>query len=116
MKTTTTNFADFGYRERKLAAELLTASVEQGFPEDFNDDGVEIMMNCNSGYVFFTNSDFQVAMMNGDDLESFYTLPWSGEEGFAEELRELDLEDLHEEDIEYMVEHDIIEEVDEDGS
>ena len=37
---TTTNLAGFGWRERKMAAELLTASCEQGFPEDFEDEDV----------------------------------------------------------------------------
>lgn len=83
---TTTNFAEFGWRERKLAAELLTASCKQGFPQDFYDEDVQIMMNKNSGNVFFTNSEYQVAMMNGDDLESFYSLPYSGIEGFKDEL------------------------------
>jgi hypothetical protein len=84
--TTTTNFADFGYREREMAEELLKASRVQGFPEDFYVDEVTIMMNMNSGNVFFTNSDFQVAMMNGDDLESFYSCPICGHEGFADEM------------------------------
>jgi hypothetical protein len=103
---TTTNFADFGNRERYMAEELLRASREQGFPEDFEQDEVQIMMNRNSGNVFFTNSDYQVAMMNGDDLEIFHTLPYGGEEGFACDLR--DLRDLHEEDVEYLVQNGII--------
>ena len=45
MNTTTTNIADFGAREREMAAELLAASVKQGFPENFDQDGVELMMN-----------------------------------------------------------------------
>jgi len=80
----TSDFTKFGSRERAMAAELLTASAEQGFPEDFEDDGVKIMMNMNSGYVFLTNSDFQVAMMNDDKLESFYSCPECGNEGFAD--------------------------------
>ncbi len=84
--TTTTDLSQFGYRERKLAAEILTASVEQGFPDDFTDDGVTVMMNMNSGNVFLTNDEFQVAMMNGDKLESFYSCPMCGHEGFAEDM------------------------------
>ena len=89
MNVTTTNFADFGWRERRMAADLLVASCEQGFPDDFDDEGVEIMMNRNSGNVFFTNSEYQVCMLNGDDLESFYSTPYHGHEGFAEELQEM---------------------------
>ena len=85
-ESTTTDFSKFGSRERRLAGELLRASENQGFPEDFNADGVTIMMNLNSGNVFFTNEDCQVAMMNGDELESFYSCPNCGNEGFAEEV------------------------------
>ena len=107
-EVTTTNFADFGWRERKMAAELLTASCEHGFPKDFSEDGVVIMMNRNSGNVFFTNEEYQVAMMNGDELESFYTTPYRGHEGFADELKEEfegDKDSWNKEDVEYL--HDI---------
>ena len=83
---TTTNFADFGYREREMAEELLKASRVQGFPEDFEQDEITIMMNQNSGNVFFTNSEYQVAMMNDDKLESFYSCPYCGHEGFLDEM------------------------------
>lgn len=84
---TTTDLSEFGHRERKMAAQLLTASSDHGLPEDFYDDGVTVMMNKNSGNVFLTNSDFQVAMMNGDNLESFYSCPQCGHEGFKDEMQ-----------------------------
>lgn len=102
---TTTNLADFGWRERRMAAELLTASCDQGFPEDFEDEGVVLMMNRNSGNVFFTNEEYQVCMMNGDKLESFYSTPYSGHEGFAEDLLndyEQNGDSWNEEDIQYL--------------
>jgi hypothetical protein len=97
---TTTNFAEFGYREKEMAEELLREMRLQGLPEDFYDDEVTVMFNKFSGYVFLINSDYQVAMMNGDKLESYYTLPYSGEEGFLEDILELDLD--HDEDKEYI--------------
>ena len=99
---TTTDFSRFGYREREMAEELLKASRENGFPEDFEQDGLQIMMNMNSGNVFFTNSEFQVAMMNGEDLESFYNSPYEGKEGFFDELLE-EYEDMHPEDQEWFM-------------
>lgn len=87
-ENTTTDFAKFGYREREMAEDLLRAWREQGLPDDFENNKVEIMMNFNSGYVFLTNEDFQVAMMNDEKLESFYTDFNTGEEGFLEELSE----------------------------
>lgn len=83
---TTTNLSDFGYRELEMLEELLRAMREQGLPEDFYNDEVHPMMNQISGNVFLTNSEYQVAMMNGDKLESFYTLSYHGSEGFLDEL------------------------------
>lgn len=91
---TTTDFSKFGYRERKLAIELLTAWNEQGLPEDFGDNEVVIMFNCHSGAVFLTNSDGIVAMLNGEELEIFYSDPETDEEGFKNELSEEALERL----------------------
>ena len=85
---TTTDLAKFGHREREMAAELLAALSTQGAPEHFDTAGVTVMMNMHSGYVFLTNEDFDVAMMNGDKLESFFTCPNCGSEGFADEIHE----------------------------
>jgi hypothetical protein len=84
--TTTTDFSKFGSRERAFAEVLLRAWNEQGLPEDFYNDEVTIMLNLNSGDVFLTNSEFQVAMMNCNTLEIFYTDFETGEEGFLDEL------------------------------
>ena len=104
-KITTTNLADFGWRERKLAGELRMASCEQGFPVDFKVSGVQIMMNRVSRNVFFVNDENQVAMMNSDKLESFYITPCSGYEGFADELLKMYNKDKHiwnQEDIDFL--------------
>mgnify|MGYP001557947668 CR=1 FL=1 len=82
----TTDFAKFGYRERKMAEDLLHAWNEDGLPEDFNNDEVVIMMNKNSGNVFLTNSEFQAAMMNGKKIETFYNCGQCGNEGFKEDV------------------------------
>lgn len=87
-EVTTTDFSKFGYRERKIAEVLLKIWNENGLPEDFYNNEVTIMFNTNSGNVFLTNSEFQVAMMNGDKLESFYIDFETGEEGFKDELSE----------------------------
>ena len=85
-EVTTTDFAKFGYREKRMARELLEAMEDQGLPKDFYDNEVTIMMNFNSGNVFITNSEYQVAMLNGDKLEMFYTCFECGNEGFAEDI------------------------------
>ncbi len=90
MKTqeiTTTNLADFGKRERWLLVELLQAWDTQSLPEEFCDDEVHPMMNRNSGNVFLTNSEFQVAMMNGNKLEMWHHCGNCGHEGFEEDCK-----------------------------
>lgn len=87
---TTTDLAKFGNREKAMAGELLLAMEKQGLPEDFLDEEVTVMMNFNSGNVFLTNSEFQVAMMNGEKLESFYSCPNCGAEGFLDEVKDID--------------------------
>lgn len=99
---TTKDLNEFGNRERAMAEELLRAWRKQGLPDDFYDDKVEIMMNTYSGNVFLTNSDYQVAMMNGDYLESFYTLHYNGDEGFLEDFEDYKEDDLHKEDWEQL--------------
>lgn len=87
---TTDDFSKFGYRERKMAEELLHEWNENGLPEGFYEEEVSIMMNTHSGNVFLTNMDCQVAMMNGDKLELFHYCPDCGKEGFREEFEETD--------------------------
>jgi hypothetical protein len=111
---TITDLAKFGWREKKMAAELLITMCEQGLPEGFEDDEVTIMMNTNSGNVFLTNSEYQTAMMNGDKLEMWHFLPYSGQEGFAEDLKDIDIETLNQDDIDYLVQNGIIEEQEEE--
>lgn len=83
--TTTTNLADFGSRERAMLITLLTAWQEQGIPDDFYNEDVQPMMNQSSGNVFLTNSEHEVAMMNGDKLEMWHICYNCGNEGFAED-------------------------------
>lgn len=96
----TENLADFGSRERAMAAELLAA----GLPAGFNDDDVKLAFNRDSGNVFLVNSDCQVAMMNGDSIEQFYSTPYACLEGFiCDLLVENDPNDINSEDAEYIL-------------
>lgn len=96
----TENLADFGSRERTMAAELLA----QRLPDGFSDDGVKLAMNRNSGFVFLVNAEYQCAMMNGDTLEIFHSTPYDGIEGFLSDLiAENEPGDLHREDAEYII-------------
>lgn len=102
---TTTNLAAFGMSEIAELRDILTAWLDYGLPDDFYEDGVTPMLNRNSGNVFLTNSDYQVAMLADGRLESWYFTPYSGHEGFLEDL----VDDYRsypdnwdEEDIEYL--------------
>ena len=96
----TEDLSEFGYRELEEAGKLLSA-VKNGLPEDFYNDGVELYFNTHSGYVFLSNSDYQVAIEEEGKLVSFYTTPYEGREGTLEELLE-EYEDMHSEDKEYI--------------
>jgi len=103
---TTTDLSEFGNRELGIAGEILTAYEENNLTQlaidYFNKDEVTVMMNKYSGNVFLTNSDFQVLMMNGDDLDLFIVTPYDGREGFMEELME-EYNDMHNKDKEHLL-------------
>ena len=84
---TTTNLAEFGYRELAIAGEILTAYADRkdACPY-FTGEGVQLMMNTHSGNVFLTDEDCNVLMMNGSKLEGFYSTPYEGHEGFLKDL------------------------------
>jgi hypothetical protein len=84
-EVTTTNFVDFGSRERGMLLDILQAWEKDGLPEEFYQEEVHPMMNRNSGHVFLTNSEYQTALMNGDKLEIWHNCPNCGHEVFAED-------------------------------
>lgn len=82
----TTDLSRFGYRELSLAGKLLEKYGDDGAPDDFDTDGLTLYFNANSGYVFLSNSNADVLMMNGEKLEEWHSLPYSGHEGFFTDL------------------------------
>ena len=103
-KIITTDLNDFGYRELEELENLLVAMREQGLPSDFYNDEVVPTLNLYSGYVFLTNSEYQVAMLDDNgDLKSFYYLSYYGYEGFLDDLVKMyDDEEIVEEDFEEL--------------
>lgn len=104
---TTTNLSEFGTKALHELTEILNEWVSHGLPGDFYDNNVVPMFNKNSGYVFLTNSEYQTAMINPEtgNLESWYFTPYSGYEGFLDELIEQyyeNPESWDEEDVEYL--------------
>ena len=80
------DLSTFGYRELAMAADLLKAIIDHGYPDDFDDEGVRIEFNPNSGYVFLTNDNFDCCMEVNGELLSWYFLGYHGYEGFLEDL------------------------------
>ena len=100
----TENLADFGIREIGELNEILTAWIENGLPNGFENSSVRPAFNKNSGYVFLVNDEYQVAMLNDNKLEIFHSLPYCGEEGFlADLIAENERDCLHSDDIEYIL-------------
>lgn len=103
----TSALEEFGSRELGMAADLLKAMAEQGLPKDFYKKGVHVDFNPNSGWVFLTNSEYEVAVLDDDgELVQIYNTWYSGIEGTLEELLDDYLEDnsnWHQEDIEHLI-------------
>jgi hypothetical protein len=99
----TEDLSKFGYRELDKAGKLLSA-IKSGLPEDFWKEGIRVGFNMQSGYVFLTNDEHQVAMLDDEGkLYSFYSTPYEGREGSYEELLE-EYDDMHPEDQKFLVE------------
>ena len=79
--TTTTDLTDFGFRELRMAAKLMTAYCEQ--PPEFLTDRVHI---TRSVCLFLTDEEFNVVMINGGKLVQWHSCAECGVEGFAEDM------------------------------
>jgi hypothetical protein len=83
----TSDLSRFGYRELDMAGEILRAYAKNGSPDNFDTEGLKLMMNANSGYVFLTNEECDVLMMTDDGkLEKWHSCPICGHEGFSEDM------------------------------
>ena len=97
----TEDFSEFGYIQLDEAGKLLTA-IKSGLPSDFDDGGIRVGFNRNSGFVFLTNDEYQVAMLDDKGkLYSFYTTPYEGYEGSLEELLE-EYDNMNNEDKDFV--------------
>ena len=98
------DLSTFGYRELDMAGDLLKAICKNGYPDDFDEDGVRIEFNPCSGDVFLTNNNGDVCMDDSDgNLYSIYYLSYKGNEGSIEELIEqYDDGDVSEDDYEEL--------------
>lgn len=88
-KTITSDLSSFGYRELDEASKLLTAYANEGFKEDnFFNDGLTLNLNISSGYVFLSDEDYNVGMLNENgQIEQFISCSYCGVEGLKSELK-----------------------------
>ena len=82
----TQDLSEFGLRELDMAGTLLKAFSNN--PNVLDEYIISVEFDPESGNVFIMDDDYNVAMMNGDILERFYSCPECGEEGFKDELSE----------------------------
>lgn len=102
----------FGAYELDLAADLLRAYADAGegisnaLPESFDDEGVYIDFNQQSGSVFLTNGYDTLVLDDEHGLCKWYFSPYYGQEGILPELAIRLLEDDYRtdqlEDVEYL--------------
>ena len=104
--TTTTNISEFGTIELLEASDILKAYAKGNFKHPYFYGEPQLMMNKNSGFVFLVDEGGEggnVLMLNGEDLEGFYTSPYMGKEGFFSDLLEEYKEgNMHPEDAEWF--------------
>jgi hypothetical protein len=82
----TSDLSQFGRRELAIAGELLSTLYTVRDRTKYLGDGIQVFMNKHSGNVFLCDEDYNVAMMNGHDLEDFLNCPECGHEGFGEDI------------------------------
>lgn len=80
----TQDLSEFGYIELDKAGTLLKAYVDN--PYVLEGSNINVEFNPNSGDVFLIDECYNMAMMNGDNLELFYSCPVCGHEGFLEDM------------------------------
>lgn len=83
----TRDLLDFGYRELDMAGDLLKAFKTVNDDTTYLGSNITIEFNPNSGCVFLVDEDYNVAMMNGHNLEDWFSCPICGHEGFKEDMK-----------------------------
>lgn len=83
----TSDLSNFGYREIREAINLLNAYLEN--PTIILEDGLKICFNTHSGYVFLSDEEYNVYMVNNNKLEQWHNCPICGAEGFLEEVGDI---------------------------
>jgi hypothetical protein len=78
------DFSGFGYREIRMASELLNAYLES--PSEIQLDNVKVGFNPQSAAVFLYDDEYNTYMLNGKRLEQWFNCSDCGHEGFKEDF------------------------------
>lgn len=81
-----TEFNDLTLDEKKEGMELLSAIGSQNDKTKYLGDNPNVFMNQMSGYIFLSDDDYNVAMLDGDILRDFLNCPECSNEGFQSDL------------------------------
>lgn len=84
MEVITHDLNEFGNRQLLEVARLIEEYGNKG--ADFLTDKISINLNKNSGYVFLSDEDFNVGMLNNGKLEQWFSCPYCGHENFKENM------------------------------
>jgi len=80
----------FGIAEIREGADMLRMYLMDDMTsianDYFVDEDVQLGFNDGSGIVFITNSEYQVLVRAGNELDLFIVLPWTGKEGSLDDL------------------------------
>ena len=85
MEIVTTDLSKYGYKELVEAGELLNAYAENG--SEFLGDGLTLNFNMNSGYVFLSDEDYNVGVLEGHKVVQFFSCPQCGFEATQEDAK-----------------------------
>lgn len=79
----TYDLSKFGNRELVMVVDLVEGLIRSDMEIG---EKIKIGFNMNSGYVFLSNEDFGVYMMNDQFLSEWFSCPECDTEGFSNEL------------------------------
>ena len=77
----TVDYSRFGYRELDIAGKLIVTYSQGGV--DFLEDGITVNFNVNSGYVFLSDSNYNVGVLDDEEshIVQFFSCLECGYEG-----------------------------------
>ena len=82
----TLNLSDFNLSDLPELIKLLVAISKHGLPSNMSFKGAEILLDRESGDLFLTNEDGQIAKLYGESLKGWTYCPICGNEGFEDDL------------------------------